>query len=108
MDEFDFHQTPLPPLPLSTAIPIDIAAICGPNRSGDCTQPTVTISWSAVTPGSYTYHVERNGTDLPQCFGAATSCTDAPGSGAHLYRVYSVNADGIPSPRSAAAEADLP
>jgi len=109
MDEFDFHQTPLPPLTLSTAIPTDIAAICAPDRSGDCTQPKVTVSWSAVsTGGTFTYHVERDGIDLPQCLGTATSCADVPGSGAHLYRVYSVSTQGIPSPRSAAAEADLP
>ncbi len=109
MDEFDFTQTPLPPLELSTTIPTDIKAICAPNNSSKCTQPTVNISWRAVqSGGTYTYHIERDGTDLPQCVGTAISCTDVPGSGAHLYRVYSVSIKGIPSPRSAAAEADVP
>ena len=109
MDEFDFTQAPLPPLELSTTIPTGIKAICAPNSSSNCTRPTVAISWTAVpTGGTYTYHVERDGIDLPQCAGTAVSCTDTPGSGAHLYRAYSVSSQGIPSPRSAAAEADVP
>jgi phospholipase C len=108
MDEFDFAQTPLPPLPLSTLIPTGIAAVCAPKSSGDCNQPTVTISWDPVVPSHVTYHVQRDGVELPQCVGTATSCTDRPGSGAHFYRAYTVSPAGIPSPRSAAAEADEP
>jgi hypothetical protein len=58
--------------------------------------------------GSFTYHVTRNGKELPQCVGTAASCTDLPGKGAHLYRAYSVDSDGVASPLSAAAEADEP
>jgi phospholipase C len=108
MDEFDFTQTPLPPLELSAAIPTGIAAVCGPNDSGNCTQPTVMISWNRVGPGRFSYRVERDGTDLPQCTSTAISCTDVPGSGTHLYRVYGVSPKGRNSPRSAAAEIRQP
>ena len=112
MDEFDFKQTPLQPLVLSTHIPTAITATCGPTSSQHCTQPTVTVSWASVAdkrvPGPFVYHVTRNNVDLPQCTGTATSCTDTPGSGVYLYRAYSVDSKGIRSPLSAAAEADEP
>jgi len=72
----------------------------------------VTISWNAVTgaevPGPFVYHVQRNGVELPQCIGSSTTCTDTPGSGNWLYRVYSVDSSSVASPLSAAAEADEP
>jgi phospholipase C len=112
MDEFDFNQKPLAPLVLSTHIPTGIAAICSRKDNVDCTSPTVTVSWAAVTglnvPGPFTYHVQRDGTELAQCVGTATSCTDTPGSGVHLYRAYSVDSNKVASPLSAAAEADEP
>jgi phospholipase C len=112
MAEFDFTQKPLPPLVLSTHIPTGITAICGSVNSEHCTQPTVTISWASVAaakvPGPFVYHVKRGDVELPQCTGTATSCTDSPGPGVHLYRAYSVDSKGIRSPLSAAAEADEP
>lgn len=112
MNEFDFKRPALPPLILSTHIPTNISVDCGPANSEHCTQQTVTISWAPVTGrkvhGPFVYHIKRDGAELPQCVGAATSCTDRPGSGVHLYRAYSVNALNIASPLSAAAEADVP
>jgi phospholipase C len=112
IDEFDFNQTPLPPLVLSTHIPTGLVAVCNPDFRAACKSPTVTISWDPVAgpqvPGPFTYHVQRDGAELPQCVTTATSCTDKPGSGAHLYRAYSVDQDGTTSPLSAAAEADEP
>jgi phospholipase C len=108
MDEFDFTQPPLHRLELSTDIPTDLTAHCGSSTTQRCTEPVVTISWRRVFSRQLTYHVKRDGKDLPQCAGAATSCTDRPGKGAHLYRAYSVNAKGRASPLSAAAEADEP
>jgi phospholipase C len=115
LDEFDFSQTPLPPLVLSTHIPTGITAACRTQQGNidqPCTIPTVTISWAPVSgpdvPGPFTYHVLRDGTNLPQCAGSATSCTDTPDAGAHIYRVYSVDEKGNASPQSAGAEADMP
>jgi phospholipase C len=112
MNEFDFKQTPLPPLLLSTHIPTGITILCGPVNNEHCTQPTVDVSWAPVKGGkvreSFVYHVMRGEVDLPQCTGTATRCTDKPGPGVHLYRVYSVDSKGIRSPISAAAEADEP
>lgn len=113
--EFDFKQTPLPPLILSAHIPTAILVACNSNPNDTharCKKPTVTVQWTAVTgpkvPGPFTYHVVRDGRDLPQCVGTATTCTDTPGTGAHLYRAYSIDTNGVKSPMSAAAEADEP
>ena len=112
MDEFDFAQPPRPPLLLSTHIPTGIAAKCAENTIGKCTSSTVTLSWEALTgpevPGPFTYHILRDGTGLPQCTGIATTCTDTPGSGSHLYRAYSVDQNGVISPNSAAASVSEP
>jgi phospholipase C len=114
MNEFDFTQKPLSPLVLSTHIPTELLATCNPPPTlySPCTLPTVTLTWAPVTgpnvPGPFTYHVERDGLDLSQCIGTATTCTDTPGTGAHLYRALSVDASGVKSPLSAAAEADEP
>jgi phospholipase C len=112
MDEFDFTQAPLPPLVLSTHIPTGIAIVCDIKPSELCSSPTVKISWASVAgpevPGPFQYHVTRDGVELPQCIGTATSCVDIPGKGAHLYRAYSVDPNGVASPPSAAAEADEP
>ena len=109
MSEFDFSQQPQPPLILPTDIPTALLATCGKDANRTyCQLPTVTLGWTAVTgahePAPYTYHVQRDGTDLPQCTGAALTCTDAPGSGAHFYRAYATDAGGVNSPLSAAAE----
>jgi phospholipase C len=112
MDEFDFTQKPLKPLVLSTYIPTGIAATCSPDGRDSCTEPIVTISWDPLAAGEvkgiFKYRVLRDGANLPQCAGAATSCTDKPGAGAHLYRAYSIDPKGATSPLSAAAEADEP
>jgi hypothetical protein len=113
--EFDFTQTPLSPLVLSTHIPTVLTIHCRndkANNSDQCQVATVTISWKPVTspqvPGPFTYHIQRDGAELSQCIGSATQCTDQPGSGNHLYRAYSVDSSGTASPLSAAAEADEP
>jgi hypothetical protein len=112
MDEFDFTQAPLPPLILSTHIPTGIMVSCAPDNSEPCQSDTVKISWNPVAakeiPGPFTYHVQRDGVDLPSCVTTATSCKDKPGSGIHLYRALSVDSSGVHSPLSAAAEADEP
>lgn len=112
MDEFDFTQQPLAPRILSTHIPTGITATCSSAGGEHCTSSTVTIAWAPVTgpevPWPFTYHVVRDGTELPHCVGTATSCTDQPGSGSHLYRAYSVDSNQVASPLSAAAEADEP
>jgi hypothetical protein len=59
-------------------------------------------------PGPFTYHITRDGLELSQCIGTASSCTDTPGSGPHFYRAYAVNSENQASPLSAAAEADVP
>jgi hypothetical protein len=114
LNEFDFEQAPLPPPVLSTAIPINLNANCGASTKNGfmCTQATVSLSWTAVAGATgvppYTYHVTRDGTDLPACVTTITSCTDTPGSGNHLYRTYTLDSAGTTSPQSAAAEADEP
>jgi phospholipase C len=116
MNEFDFTQAPLPPLVLSTHIPVGIAVSCGSPYNqdpGQCTTDTITIKWDAVSgpevPGTYSYQVERNGMPVANCATTATSCidTDAP-SGVHYYTIYSIDPNGVRSPHSAAAEADAP
>lgn len=115
MNEFDFTQNPLAPVILSTHIPGHIRAVCrnSPNAaSPTCNKPNVSLTWNPVTgpnvPGPFTYQITRDGTDLPQCRGTATTCTDTPGSGVHYYRAYSIDSHQAISPQSAAAEADEP
>ncbi len=115
MAEFDFTQTPLAPMILSTHIPINMRASCR-NKAGEtvetCQLPQVKLTWdlfSNVDPtDKLTFHVIRDGVDLPACVTSRASCTDTPGSGAHLYRAYTVDARGVTSPQSAAVEADEP
>ncbi|MEJ0048275.1 MAG: hypothetical protein WDN04_20730 [Rhodospirillales bacterium] len=115
IDEFDFSQSPLPPLVLSTHIPTGILAACRVQR-GDtaqpCTRPQVTISWLPVAgpevpgavrlscraqwPGAFRVHRRRH-----PVRGRASA-------GMHLYRAYSVDPAHVASPMSAAAEADMP
>jgi phospholipase C len=116
MNDFDFKRpAPRPPMLLSAYIPGAILTFCRGNltdREIACTQPAVTVSWNPVTsaqvPGPFTYHVTRDGVELSQCATTASSCVDMPGSGNHLYTVYSVDPAGVASPPSAAAEADEP
>jgi phospholipase C len=116
MDEFNFSQAPLPPLVLSTYIPINIAIACNsgdPDNPQTCRSSAVRVSWDMVSgqyiPGPFTYQVLRDGTPLPACLTAATQCTDqgAP-SGTHYYTVYSVSPANVASPSSAGSEADVP
>ncbi len=115
MAEFDFSQTPLPPMILSTHIPINLRAACR-TKAGDTTETcqvaTVKLSWdmfsSVDSADKLTFHVARDGVDLPACTTSKASCVDSPGSGAHLYRAYTVDAKGVTSPQSAAVEADQP
>lgn len=115
MTEFDFVDPPQQPLILSTHIPTAIGVNCiarGVVRNTEpCKGNTVTISWASIQgpnmPGTFTYHVQRDGTELPQCAGTTNSCVDMPPIGNHLYRAYSVDQYNVTSPLSAAAEADV-
>jgi phospholipase C len=113
MSEFNFNQQPLPPMLLSTYIPIGISTACGARiQTKRCTSQTVTITWKPVTgtyvQGNFTYQVTRDGVALPACAGTATTCTDTPGPGKHFYRVCSTSPANVTSPLSAAAEAIEP
>ena len=116
LSEFDFSQTPLPPLVLSTHIPVGISLVCGAVNSGfpeRCTTSSVRISWKSLSspqvPGPFTVQVLRDDGVTPVCSSASTSCLDsAPGSGVHYYVLRSVDSGGNTSPASAAAEADVP
>jgi phospholipase C len=115
INEFDFTQTPLPPLVLSTHIPVGITIACGSTDSANpqtCVSTNVKVTWSAVTgaevPGPFTYNVLRDGATKPVCTTTATKCTDKAPAGTHYYTVYSVSGSGVASPASAASEADVP
>lgn len=113
LNEFDFKRAPLAPVILSSQIPANLIASCGSKVGENCTENVVTLSWTPVagpdgSAPSVTYHIRRDGTELPQCTGTAATCTDSPSAGAHLYRAYSVDGAGNVSPLSAAAEADVP
>lgn len=115
LDEFNFVKPPHPPLVLSTAIPTDLAVICGASKADNflCTSATVQISWTPVTNGNgvppYTYYVTRDGAPVSTCVETTKSkCTDTPGPGNHLYRIYTVDSQQTASPASAAMEADEP
>jgi phospholipase C len=116
MNEFDFTQTPLPPLVLSTHIPVDINVGCASsdvNNPQTCTENSVTVKWKPVTgaevPGPFTYQVLRDGVALPKCLVKTTPCVDrSVPSGTHYYSVESISANNVVSPASASAEADVP
>lgn len=116
LDEFDFHQAPLPPLVLSTHIPPSIRVACGSTDEyypQNCTGPAVTIHWgnvvSSMVPGPFKYQVLRDGVAVPSCHTRKLSCLDTNVSaGSHYYRVYSIDSHNVASPPSAAAEADVP
>jgi phospholipase C len=114
LDEFDFSKQPLAPLILSTAIPTDLTAACGATTADKfiCTSATVGLTWDSLSNATgtppYTFHVVRDGSDLPGCITTGTGCTDQPGPGNHLYRAYTVDSAGVVSPQSAAFEADEP
>jgi len=110
MNEFDFTQTPLPPLVLSTGIPGGLTAVCSTAYSATCTTNKVTLSWDQL--GGYAtlhpiYHVTRDGVEVPTCNRRIPGCADLPGHGTHLYRIYSV-IGGVASPPSAAVEITEP
>jgi phospholipase C len=114
ISEFDFTAPPQPPLILSSHIPSSIAVSCTAGVVGNieqCGNGPVTISWDQITgpdvSAVYTFHVQRDGVDLPQCVTTQASCVDTPGPGQHLYRAYSVDPNGLVSPTSAAAQADV-
>jgi phospholipase C len=115
LDEFDFSQPKLPRLVLSTAIPFHLSANCKASTNTLlCTAANVVLTWDAIPIGAtgtppYSYQVTRDGAPLTACLTTATRCVDVvPASGAHLYRIHSVDSAGIVSPDSAAVEADLP
>jgi phospholipase C len=111
MDEFDFSSPPRAPLVLTTHIPAGITASCNRGPDDVCRWPHVTISWNSVfdkSGGPFTYVLERNGVRLPYCSITKTTCVDAPGSGTHLYQVYSIDPSGVRSPASAGAQAIEP
>jgi phospholipase C len=116
INEFDFTQTPLPPLVLSTHIPVAIKIACNSadkNNPQDCVGNNVTVSWASVAggqvPGPFTYQVLRDGVALPSCLTANHSCVDSGvPSGTHYYTAYSIDPNNTASPASAAAEADVP
>jgi hypothetical protein len=96
-------------------MPTALSLFCNnePKRTGDdCQVSTVTLTWEPVNnpqiPGPFTYHIQRDGNELSQCLGSATTCQDQPGSGQHFYRAYSVDQNGVASPITAAQEADVP
>lgn len=117
IDEFDFQQSPLPPLVLSTHVPTGITIGCASSDSNNpqnCTVNNVKILWEPVAgkyvPGPFTYHVLRDGVELGgACVTTGTLCWDlgAP-SGTHYYTAYSVDQNNVASPVSAGAEADVP
>jgi len=111
INEFDFTQSPQPPLLLSTAIPSNLVATCRkpPEQIGyTCTLKSVALQWKAVPlSGNFTYHITRDGVELPQCAGTALACTDTPPPGNHFYRAFTIDAAGVVSPNSAAAETDM-
>jgi phospholipase C len=114
--EFDFGQKPLPPLILSTHIPIRISVACGStdaNNPQQCAKTTVTTSWQSVAigdiKGPFTYQLLRDGAPVGGCDPASTRCTDSDvPAGTHYYTVYSIDRSNVASPASAAAEADVP
>jgi len=115
LQNFDYKQKPLDTLVLSTHMPTALTVFCNtnPKRTGDyCQLSTVTLTWEPVAnpqvPGPFTYHIQRDGNELNQCIGTGTTCTDQPGTGQHFYRAYSVDENGVASPITAAAEADVP
>jgi phospholipase C len=113
LNEFDFTQTPLPPLILPMDIPTTLLASCGASVSNtQCQSAVVSLRWDTLTSAQgavpFTYHIVRDDPAVEVCKTTATKCTDTPGSGTHLYRAYSVDANGLPSPLSAAAEVDEP
>ena len=115
IDEFDFTQTPLSPLILSTHIPTGISVACGSANKAEpqaCTRNSVTVSWSPVAggqvPGPFSYHLMRDGGKTPVCVTTTTSCVDSPGTGTHFYTALSIDTANLASPQSAAAEADVP
>ncbi len=116
INEFDFTQTPLPPLVLSTHIPVGITIACGSkdkNNPQTCGTNNVTISWDSVAggqvPGPFTYRVLRDGTQVGACITSNTHCVDNKvASGRHYYKAFSVDENNVASPTSAASEADVP
>jgi phospholipase C len=115
VDEFNFTRAPLPPTVLPVNIPVGLSAACGATiKTFLCASAAVTLTWEpieqAIGTGTppYTYHILRDGADLPACAGTATSCMDRPGPGPHLYQTYSIDAAGMISMPSGALEADEP
>jgi phospholipase C len=116
MDEFNFTQKPLPPLVLSTHIPVQIRVNCNSadkSNPQDCVGNTVNIAWDMVNgpyiPGPFTYQLLRDGVPLTTCTPSSTTCADtnvAPGT--HIYTVYSIDQNNVASPPSAGTEADIP
>jgi phospholipase C len=113
-NEFDFQQTPLPPLVLSTHTPTGIRVSCGDAKDPqNCVRNNVKVSWVTLIgpniPGPFTYQVLRDGQPVAHCDTTSTVCmdTEVP-PGTHIYTVYSIDQNNVASPPSAGAEADVP
>ncbi len=112
--EFDFTQAPLPALVLPLDIPYLLVANCNasPASNLQCTTPTVTLTWAGLTSAQgtppFTYYVVRDTPPVSVCVTTATSCTDTPGAGNHVYRAFTVDGHKVASPVSAGTEADEP
>ena len=110
MSEFDFTAPPLPPSVLPVHTPSGIRLSCtgtGFSNTVSCKAEAVSIAWNALTGAntsdSFTYSILRDGVLLPSCTGSASTCTDTPKPGYHLYQVYSVDSSGVHSAPSAGA-----
>lgn len=113
LEDFDFTQAPRPPLVLSSAIPNSLLPSCGANASTLlCSSAQVALSWLPANPAQgtapITYHVVRDTPAVKVCETTLLKCTDTPGAGTHVYRIYQTDATGAAGPLSAGVEADEP
>jgi phospholipase C len=115
MKEFDFTQTPIAPMLLTTHIPTGIHSYCRKAKSdynNDCQLKTVRVFWDPIAGtdllAPFTFHVLRDGVEVAACTTTTTQCLDTPGTGTHYYQVYSVDKNGVVSPPSPSALAIEP
>ena len=113
LNEFDFSQGAQPPFILPLDIPLQFLAVCGAcGEPAEITSATVRLQWLAETAAQgtppFTYHVVRDAAQVPVCVTTASTCTDTPGSGNHVYFAWAVDGNGVASPKTAGTEADEP
>ena len=91
MKEFDFTHAPLPPLVLNTRIPGNLTMHCrlaGNDVTSTCQKTKVSLSWSKIlgqdANNPSTYHIARDGVDVPACPTVAPKCADTPPPGVHF------------------------